>query len=65
MKTVFSAVVAVVAVFAAAAIANDLVVGDPNLIQSFASGMTAGAIILVYRYRKNTKPLNSETNSPQ
>ena len=55
IKVIGTAIATAVVLFAIIVVANQLVVGDPNLIQSTASALIAGAIVAILGIRKNKK----------
>ncbi|MBT5705523.1 hypothetical protein OAH36_02405 [Verrucomicrobia bacterium] len=61
IKVIVTAIATAVVLFAIIVVANQLVVGNPNLIQSTASALIAGAIVGILGMRKNKK-VKSETN---
>ena len=52
---IVTAITTAVVLFAIIVVANQLVVGNPNLIQSTASALIAGAVVGVLGIRKNRK----------
>lgn len=55
IKVIVTAITTAVVLFAIIVVANQLVVGNPNLIQSTASALIAGAVVGVLGIRKNRK----------
>ena len=52
IKTIVTAIATVVVLFIVIVVANQLVVGKPNLIQSIASALIAGIIVGILGIRK-------------
>ncbi len=61
IKVIVTAIVTAVVLFVIIVVANQLAVGNPNLIQSTASALVAGAIVGILGVRKKNKE-QSETN---
>ncbi len=61
IKVIVTAIATAVALFVIIVVANQLAVGNPNLIQSTASALVAGAIVGILGVRRKKKE-QSETN---
>ncbi len=61
IKTIATALATAVVLFIIIVVANQLVVGKPNLIQSTASALIAGTIVGILGIRKSNKE-KSKTN---
>lgn len=64
IKVAVAAIATAVVLFAIIVVANQLAVGSPNLIQSTASALIAGAIVAILGIRKNKRE-KSEANQSE
>ena len=63
IKVIGSGIATAVVLSAIIVVAKQLVVGDPNLIQSIASALIAGAIVAILGIRKNKKEKSAAKHS--